>query len=227
MEASVPRNRIFHNAILFFRRSRMRRFLAAFPISPATTILDVGGTPLNWELLEIRPRVTLLNHPGSHDATPGDFSVVEGDGRSLPFADASFDIVFSNSVIEHVGSAADQQRFANEIRRVGRQYWVQTPNRRFPVEPHLMTPLVHFLPLAWQARILRHFTVWQMIERPTGDRRLFYVEHYLSDIRLLAAADMAALFPDAALLRERLSGLTKSLVVFKVDPRLTSGRSTT
>jgi 2-polyprenyl-3-methyl-5-hydroxy-6-metoxy-1,4-benzoquinol methylase len=68
-----------------------------------------------------------------------------------PSAARSFDIVFSNSVIEHVGDAESQQQFAHEIARVGRAYWVQTPNRRFPVEPHLLTPFLHFLPTRWSA----------------------------------------------------------------------------
>ena len=75
-----------------------------------------------------------------------------GDGRALPFRDEAFDVVFSNSVIEHVGDAASQRRFAREVARVGRAYWVQTPNRWFPVEQHLLTPLVHWLPKSWQRR---------------------------------------------------------------------------
>ena len=86
-------------------------------------------------------------------------SWVAGDGRSLPFRDGSFDVVFSNSVIEHVGDAASQRRFAREVARVGRAYWVETPNRWFPVEQHLLTPLVHWLPAAWQGAIVPRFTV--------------------------------------------------------------------
>ncbi len=71
---------------------------------------------------------------------------------SLPFADQSFDLVFSNSVIEHVGSRDTQARFASEIARVGKLFWLQTPNRYFPIEQHLWTPLVHWLPRRWQGR---------------------------------------------------------------------------
>ena len=119
----------------------MREFVARFGVSEETRILDVGGTPANWLLTDVRPRVTLLNMPRGQERDEASFTFVSGDGCQLPFRDQSFEIVFSNSVIEHVGTPDQQRRFAHEIQRVGRRYWVQTPNRRFPVEPHLLTPL--------------------------------------------------------------------------------------
>src|SRR5215472_14037858 len=101
-----------------FRERRMREFVARFGITAETRILDVGGTPANWLLAPVRPRVTLLNMPrGQERGDPG-FTFVSGDGCQLPFRDQSFEIVFSNSVIEHVGSRDQQRRFAEEIRRV-------------------------------------------------------------------------------------------------------------
>ena len=137
----------------------MRRFAREFRLTSATRILDVGGAPETWELLAERPRVTLLNTPRTKKEMSRAAAWVAGDGRALPFADGAFDIVFSNSVIEHVGDSASQERFAREVMRVGRAYWVQTPNRRFPVEQHLLTPAVHWLPRAWQRRIVPRATV--------------------------------------------------------------------
>src|SRR5690349_18318820 len=174
----------------------MRRFALVFGITRETRILDVGGTPFNWSLLDVRPRVTIINMPRAREAFDEQFTSVFADGRDLPFRDQSFDIVFSNSVIEHVGDGESQRRFAAEIARVGRAYWVQTPNRLFPVEPHLLTPFLHFLPARWQRRIARNFTVWSLIERPSHDRWEFYIEHYLRAIRLLDAAALGALFPE-------------------------------
>jgi hypothetical protein len=133
----------------------------------------------------------------------------------MPVPDQSFDIVFSNSVIEHVGDRDQQRLFANEVRRVARRYYVQTPNRRFPIEPHLLTPFIHWLPRSWQRTIVRRFTIWQWIERPAPDRRAYYIEHYLRDIRLLNRADVARLFPDAQIQQERWMGLTKSLIAVR------------
>jgi Methyltransferase domain len=193
----------------------MRRFARTFGVTGETRILDVGGTPFNWSLLGVQPRVTIVNMPRAREAFDTQFQSVFADGRALPFRDRSFDIVFSNSVIEHVGDAESQRHFASEIARVGQSYWVQTPNRWFPVEPHLLTPFLHFLPAALQRRVARKFTVWALIERPTPDRREFYIEHYLRDIRLLDAADLRRLFPGAKIVRERLGGLTKSLIAVR------------
>jgi hypothetical protein len=197
-----------------FRARRMRLFGETFHVSAHTRVLDVGGTASVWQLLPVRPRVTILNMPRAAPERSG-FDLVFASGCALPFADQSFDIVFSNSVIEHVGETVEQRRFADEIRRVGRSYFVQTPNRWFPIEPHLLTPLIHFLPRGWQGGIVRRATVWQWMERPTEDRRRFYVEHYLRDIRLLGYREMLGLFPDARIVRERWMGWTKSLVAVR------------
>jgi hypothetical protein len=129
-----------------FRRRRMQRFVREFSIGRETRVLDVGGTPDDWQMVPVPPRLVLLNMPRARADLAGAAHWVAGDGCSLPFRDRSFDVVFSNSVIEHVGDAACQQRFANEVARVGHAYWVQTPNRWFPVEQHLLTPFLHWLP---------------------------------------------------------------------------------
>ncbi len=190
----------------------MQRFVRECRIGAGTRVLDIGGTPDNWQLIDVTPRLVLLNMPRAQADLAGAAQWVAGDGRSLPFRDASFDVVFSNSVIEHVGDAESQQRFAREVARVGRTYWVQTPNRWFPVEQHLLTPIVHWLPKRWQGAIVRRGTVWSMLMRPTPDRRDFYIEHYLRDIRLLSFREFAGLFPGAEIVRERFLGLTKSLI---------------
>jgi ubiquinone/menaquinone biosynthesis C-methylase UbiE len=199
----------------WFRRRRMRRFVRELQIAAETRVLDVGGTPETWEMLRECPRVTLLNTPRTKAELAGAAWWVAGDGCALPFRDGAFDVVFSNSVIEHVGDSASQQRFAREIARVGRAYWVQTPNRWFPVEQHLLTPLVHWLPKAWQRAIVPRFTVWATLLKPPEDRRSFYLNHYLDEVRLLSAAEVARLFPDARLIRERFFGWTKSLIAVR------------
>lgn len=207
-----------------FRMKRMRRFASAFPWTESGRILDVGGTPEIWGLLQAAtalsqaPKVTILNMPRadeSRESAAAGLEYVHGDGCNLPFSDQSFDIVFSNSVIEHVGGAESQARFAQEIRRTGRGYWVQTPNYFFPIETHLLTPFVHLLPLAWRAFIVRRFTVWQWIHRPAAEEKRFYIEHFISGIRLLSARQMQTLFPDAIILRERFLLFTKSLIAYR------------
>jgi SAM-dependent methyltransferase len=190
----------------------MQRFAREFAVTAQTTILDVGGAPETWDLLEHRPHVTLLNTPRTKGELAAAKSWVAGDGRMLPFRDRSFDIVFSNSVIEHVGDAQSQRRFAAEVLRVGRAFWVQTPNRRFPVEQHLLTPFIHWLPMRLQRALVPRATLWAMLVRPSPDRREFYLRHYLNEVRLLTAGELRALFPGARIIRERFLGWTKSLV---------------
>jgi Methyltransferase domain len=195
-----------------FRRRRMQRFAREFGITAETRVLDIGGTPDCWELLAVRPRLVLLNTPRAGEELAGAADWVAGDGRRLPFGDQSFDVVFSNSVIEHVGDEESQRRFAREVARVGRTWWVETPNRWFPVEQHLLTPLVHWLPRRWQQAIVPRWNVWSALARVSADRREFYIRHYLSEVRLLSAGELRALFPRARILRERFCGVTKSLV---------------
>lgn len=137
-----------------FRARRMQQFIRELCPDESRTILDVGGYPWLWIASKIRGRITLLNTQfpsGLQEQYSGKFDFVTGDGCALPYADKSFDIVFSNSVIEHVGSYERQRRFAAEVQRVGRSAWVQTPAREFFIEPHLLTPFIHWLPLTVNA----------------------------------------------------------------------------
>jgi hypothetical protein len=192
----------------------MRLFERTFQISSRTRILDVGGSPLIWSFATVRPQLTILNLPTALDPAGASASLVAADGCRLPFQDVAFDIVFSNSVIEHVGAGL-QQQFASEISRVGRRYWVQTPNRRFPVEPHLMLPLIHYLPKPLQRAIAGRFTIWQLLARPSKAQRRYYTEHFLNELKLLDRRELQCLFPDAQILNERMAGLAKSLIAVR------------
>src|ERR1017187_6410993 len=185
---------------LRFRRRRMERFAREFGIASGALVLDIGGTPECWGLLAVRPRVVLLNLPQSIEKPAGADLRGAGDGR------------FSNSAIEHVAGRASQESFAREAARVGRGYWIQTPNRWFPVEQHLLTPFIHWLPKAWQRAIVPRCNLWNFLSRVTPDRRRFYIHHFLRDIRLLGPGEMRGLFPGARLIRERFCGVTKSLI---------------
>lgn len=193
----------------------MRLFERTFAISSDTRVLDVGGSPLIWEFASVQPKLTILNLAGAIERASQPIDFVAGDGRMLPFQDAAFDIVFSNSVIEHVGTPEDQRRFASEIARVGRQYWVQTPNRRFPVELHIMLPLIHYLPKSWQRPIVNRFTIWERFVHPSEPARMDYLHHFLNELNLLSAPELHSLFPDSELISESVLGLSKSLIAVR------------
>ena len=203
---------------LRFRRRRMKRFARELGITPRTRVLDIGGTPECWRLLANPPRVTLLNALHDLARDPGPEIRVGGNGCLLPFRDGAFDVVFSNSVIEHLGTRENQERFAREAARVGRAYWIQTPNRLFPLEQHLLTPFIHWLPKTWQRAMAPWISLSNALQRVGSERRRYHISHFLNDIRLLDAAEMGRLFPGARLFRERFCGLAKSLVAVRTAP---------
>lgn len=197
----------------------MARFIALFTPTPEQTILDVGGSPYNWELVDVRGPICLLNiDPSIAPPKSANITCVVGDGTRLAYADGSFDIVFSNSVIEHVGSLEQQRRFASEVMRVGKRLFVQTPAKSFWLEPHYLTPFVHFLPRAWQKRMLRNFSLWGWITRPSQD----YIDRFVDQTRLLGHDELADLFPGCMISKERFLFMTKSFVVTRIAAHATA-----
>lgn len=206
-------HRIYARVSPHFRRRRLQLFRERLQVAPAESLLDVGGYPACWTDPAWPNAITLLNRsfPAGLERAQPAFTYVTGDGCALPFADGQFQILFSNSVIEHVGAWERQQAFAAEARRVGRKLWVQTPARGFLVEPHLLAPFIHWLPVRWQRRLIRNFTPWGWVNRPTAAQ----VDAFLAEVRLLTRAEMQALFPDCEILEEKFLGLTKSYVAVR------------
>ena len=156
-------------------------------------------------------RVTLLNL-GAQPVSNPKFESVVGDARDLSrYPDMAFDVVFSNSVIEHLGpDFTDQKRMADEIRRVGKRYFVQTPNRYFPLEPHFLTPGFQFLPVSVRVWLVSNFNVGWYKRIPDKAQAKREVE----SISLLSRRDLQRLFPGAQIYEERFLGLIKSFVAY-------------
>lgn len=197
------------------RRARFALFLSLMSrIHGHAEILDIGGTQDFWTHMTGNDpgdvRVTLLNIE-HQPVTSEKFVSAVGDARAMPeYAAKSFDVVFSNSVIEHVGSYENQRRMAAEVMRVGRRYWVQTPNKRFPLEPHFLFPFFQYLPLEIRAQLVHRFDVGWYRRIP----ELAAARAEVDSIRLLTRRKFAALFPGAQIHSEKLGGLTKSFVAY-------------
>ncbi len=178
-------------------------------------ILDVGGTEIFWDTMQFNSsphRITLLNLDAA-PARSSSFRSIAGDARKMPeFKDKEFDIVFSNSVIEHVGSFTDQQAMAGEIRRVGLKYFLQTPSYSFPFEPHFLFPFFHWLPVKLRIWLVYTFHLgWY----GSNVKNWAEAKDAVTSIRLLKKSELHNLFPDAVILKERLFGLTKSFIVIR------------
>lgn len=188
-----------------WRENRYQLFLDACSVHPSDRIVDVGA---GWgAALE---RFNMTNPIVAVDLSPQpsewlsseNVSVVQGDGTALPFADGEFDVAFSNSCIEHVPPHL-QGKFASEIQRVADRYFVQTPNRYFPIEPHYQLPLFQFLPRRARMALNRRFSLG------------FQGKGGWEEITLLSSRDLRRMFPDAEIRRERVLGLTKSLIAVR------------
>jgi ubiquinone/menaquinone biosynthesis C-methylase UbiE len=200
----------------YFRPRRIRRLREALPQidEPSTRVLDVGGRAEWWA--HVKPattHITVLNIDESlrRSVESAGYVFVSGDARNLPFGDAEFDLLVSNSTVEHVGALDDQKAFADEVRRVSRAYYVQTPNPRFFIEPHFVMPFVHWLPLKVKRRLLRWTSVFGWVQKPTQAQ----VDTRLAGIRLIRRSEMNELFPDAVHADECLLGMTKSFVMIR------------
>lgn len=184
----------------------MKRFSEIFKLGGAS-VLDIGGGAFNWMLLETRPCLTVLNVLEDQPKVPW-ATYLLGDGCDTGLPDQSFDIVFSNSVIEHVGGIEQQRQFARECMRCGRGFFVQTPNKWFPFDVHTLMIFAHWLPLPMFKTLLR-FSPRSLLFRDTED---------FSSMRLLSKRDLQELFPGADIIEEKFCGITKSLIAVSAVP---------
>jgi hypothetical protein len=175
-------------------------------------LLDVGGTVEYWASMPwqaLSPVEVVLLNVMPQEARPP-FTAIVGDACDLSrYPDRSFDVVYSNSVIGHVGDFDDQRRMALELQRVGRQIIVQTPNHWFPIDWRTLIPGFHFLPLRAQAWCFQHVRVgrYARVRDPETAQRL------AARIRNLTRNELRLLFPGAAIHAERVCGFKKSFIV--------------
>lgn len=189
-----------------WRAKRFRLFLEIIRPTKMDRILDVGGYPGTWtNSAPCAKSITCLNiHPIDWDTARSpqhNVTVALGDARNMSeISSKEYDVVFSNSVVEHVGTWSDQQAFAHEVRRVGKTLWIQTPAKECPIEPHYLAPFIHWLPKSTQKRLVRWLSVYGLLQRPSQSQ----ADDFVDSIRLLSKGEVAILFPDCNILEEKL-----------------------
>ncbi|WP_246581589.1 methyltransferase domain-containing protein [Echinicola shivajiensis] len=203
-----------------FRKARFELFTQlfwnTFENSEKIKILDVGGTEDFWKDQEIlksgKVDVIILNLSKEPVSTPHIFSVA-GDATDLSeFADNSIDLVFSNSVIEHLYTWDNQILMAKEIRRVGKKHFVQTPNKYFFLEPHYALPYFQFCPKELGYTILTKTNLSRFKKWESEQAR-----QYLEEIRLISEKEMKQLFPLSKIHYEKFVGLNKSFYAHNLN----------
>lgn len=213
------------------RLKRAETFQRKFRLDKTTRILDIGSeTGENINLVLSGTRVKPENvYIADIEQSALDYgrekfgfqTVLLDESGVLPFGDQTFDLVYCSSVIEHVTvpkseiwkitdeiefralAWENQRKFAAEIRRIGKSYFVQTPNRNFLIESHSWLPLAGFLPRPALLKVL------QVSNR-------FWIKGAPPDFNLLDERQINKLFPDAEIVLEKKFGLVKSIMAMKV-----------
>jgi len=212
-----------HNAPgSFVNRMRKKRFAriqqeieALIAKKGDIKILDIGGEMGYWKNMGWQNEhcaIYLLNLETIHrpETLPG-FYHVTGNALQLPYAYGEFDLVFSNSVIEHVGSEENQQKFAEEIKRICDHYIIQTPSLWFPLEPHSLLPFFQFIPHAIRARFIMWFNINYFPKAGTYKEAVTVSRSTI----MFTKSRFKKLFPEAVIEVERLYGIPKSYTVLK------------
>lgn len=193
------------------RQRRWNRFTEKFPAIAEMHVLDLGGTPEFWQTVPARPdRVTLVNIRKFDDSAF--LTAVQGDACNPPteIKAGKFDLVVSNSLIEHVGGHTQRSRLADVIQTAAPRHWVQTPYRYFPVEPHWLFPGLQFLPFAARVAVT---TKWKLGHRFTRDYQ--QAIDSVHEVDLIGITQMASYFPQSEIWREKFAGLVKSIVAIR------------
>lgn len=206
-------------SISYLLRSKRMRLLEkyvkdCFGDEQRIEVLDLGGTQRFWKAFQTpithRANITLVNLT-IEKVSHSNFRAIIGDARFLPqFEDKQFDLVFSNSVIEHVGNFEEQRRMANEIKRLGKKYFIQTPNRNFPIEPHFLFPFFQFLPARIQVFLVTHWPIGRYPKITSKENAM----QVISSVNLLSVSQIKKLFNTSRIYYERIFGLIKSIIVF-------------
>lgn len=181
-------------------------------ISKPYKIIDIGGTEQYWEKRGITGNkdfdITIVNLTGKEPKYPN-IRFVNVDARDLSiFKSNEFDISYSNSVIEHLGNIKEMNKMAKESRRISKYFFIQTPNKYFPIEPHFLLPFFQFLPEKIKIKILTNTRLVEKKKRSSKEAK-----SWVQSIKLLSMNELQRLYPKGKIYKEKIFGITKSYII--------------
>ncbi|WP_336966206.1 methyltransferase domain-containing protein [Sphingobium aquiterrae] len=209
---NVSENRFRQKRFSLFRALVEQNFVGKSPIR----VVDIGGARNYWAGLKplwahLPLEITIVNI-GTQAIDDAPYFIRPGDACDLSqFADNSFDIVHSNSVIEHVGQWPEVEAMAREVRRLAPHYYLQTPNIAFPYEPHFRSLFIHWYPEPIRAAMLLRRARGFIKKQADMNGAMLEIQA----INLLSTRQMAHLFPDARIEHERILGFSKSIIAIR------------
>lgn len=197
-----------------FRKRRGELLLTVYPDLKSMKVLDLGGSIHFWfesGLIDHVGQVVIYNISSSEvdiaSQSSDKITFEIYDGMHLPENDQTFDLVLSNSVMEHI-PRSDREQVTLEMMRVGKRGFVQTPALEFPIEPHFVLPFIHWLPRSVGRRLVR-LSPWALLSRHPQEVQ----DAYFSEVSLLSKRAVMRLFPGKNIRAERFIGLPKAWLI--------------
>lgn len=178
-------------------------------------ILDLGGSDYHWRNSRFRDnknfQITIVNTELQNIKDISNMSFIKKDVRDLDyFDDIEFDLVYSNSLFEHINNFEEQKKLAGEIQRIGKHYFIQTPNYYFPLEPHFLFPFFQFMPDSIRTKlIMKHDLGWFKKQVDESKAR-----ELASSVRLLRKSELKKMFPGGKIFTEKYLLLNKSFIIY-------------
>ena len=202
------------------RKQKLELFYKLMNPNSNNIILDIGAeiNPKGDRLVQLidsypwKEKITAVNISNQHiqfikESYP-EINTVVGNACNLNWPDKYFDIIYSNAVIEHVGSLENQKQFASEIMRVGKKWFVTTPNRWYPFEFHSRLPFVTWLP--------KHGYLWasKVLDYNHTNKKYEFFSKNNRNLRLMSVKELKQCFPGSRIIKQRITFLPETLIAY-------------
>ena len=210
-------NQNHKDSVSYRLRKKRFEFFSEFcsKLKKPVKILDLGGSDYHWRNSRFRDNmnfhITIVNTEQQNIKDLRNLSFIKKDIRDLNyFDDKEFDLVYSNSLFEHINSFDEQKKLAWEIRRIGIHYFIQTPNFYFPIEPHFLFPFFQFLPESMKTMLIMKFNLgWYKKQKDDIKAR-----ELACSVRLLKKGELKQIFPGGKIYSEKYFLLNKSFIIY-------------